>query len=310
MPLMQEIHRDRALETVSVMYKNSRLIADALVPSVGVTRESDVYYVYTKDHFRLPASRRANRAESNRSTWHASTSTYQLQEEALHEFVSQRDRDNADSPIQPDIDTTEALTEQIKIRKEFDLANLMTTTNWANSASLSAGINWSAQTAASNPILVIDSVTSVIAQSSGKLPNRMAIADTLFRRAKEHISILDHIKYTSADSVTPEILARLFNIEQVLVAGGIYNTGGEGIADSMQYIWPAVTCFLSYMETAPGLRKPSAMYRFDKRTGENPWIVNRWPDPKRGMGTEGIEVSTMYQYKPVSTDCAYLLNVS
>lgn len=310
MPLMSEIHRDRALENISVMYKNDRLIADALVPSVGVTRESDIYYIYTKDHFRLPKSRRANKAESNRSTWHASTSSYLLQEEALHDFVSQRDRDNADAPIQPDIDTTEALTEQILIRKEYDLASLMTTTNWANSASLSAGLNWSSNTAGSNPITIIDSVTSVIAQNSGKLPNKLVLSDVLFRKAKEHVSIVDHIKYTSADSVTPDMLARLFNVATVLVAGAIYNTGGEGVADSMSFIWPAVGCFLSYMEPSPGLRKVSAMYRFDKRSGTNSWLVTRWPEPRRGMGTEGIEVSTMYQYKPVATDCAYLLNIS
>jgi hypothetical protein len=309
MPLPGSIHRDRALENVSLLYQNDRLVADALVPAIPVTRESDVYYIYTKDHFRLAQTRRANKAESTVFTWNASTSTYRIEEEAVHDYVSQRDRDNADSPLSPEIDVTQALTEIIKIRREYDLANLMTTTNWANSASLSTGLNWGLDTVTSNPIVTIDSVTSVIAMQSAKLPNKMVISDKLYRGARNHQNVIDRTKYTSKDSVTPDLLATLFGLQTVLVAGGIYNLGGNGVADSMTSIWPTVTCFLGYFEPAPGIRKVSAMYRFEKRSGANPWVVRKWPEEKRGEGTVAVEVSTMYQFKPVATDCAYLLNI-
>jgi hypothetical protein len=310
MPTTSQIHRDRALENVSLLYRNDRLIADALVPAIPITRESDVYYIYSKDSLRLSQTRRANHSESTLIDYNLSTSSYRVEEEALHGLVTQRDRDNADSPLSPEVDLTEVLTEKIKLRREWDLANLMTTTNWANSASLSAGLNWSSDTETSNPIIIIDSVTSVMAMSCGKLPNRLAIADKLYRNAKNHKSVLDRTKYTSRDSVTPDILAMLFNVDTVLVAGGIRNQADEGQADSMTSIWPSVTCFLGYFEPAPGLRKVSAMYRFERRPGANPWTVKKWDEPTKGENAVAIEVSTMYQFKPIATDCAYLLNIS
>jgi hypothetical protein len=309
MPLTGQVHIDRALANVSLMYTNDRLVADALVPAIGVTRESDRYYVYAKDAFRLSQTRRANRSESTVVDYNVSTSTYQVEEEALHGYVSQRDRDNSDSPLSPDIDLTQVLTEKIKLRREYDLAQMMTTTNWANSASLSTGLNWGLDTVTSNPIVTIDSVTSVIAGTSGKLPNRMVISDKLYRGARNHQNVIDRTKYTSRDSVTPDLLATLFGVGTVLVAGGLRNQADEGQADSMTAIWPSVTCFLGYFETAPGLRKVSTMYRFERQPGGNPWKVVRWPEPTRGEGTEAIEVSTMYQFKPIATDCAYLLNI-
>jgi hypothetical protein len=309
MPLTGQIHRDRALENVSLLYTNDRLVADALVPAIPVTRESDVYYVYSKDSFRLSQTRRANRSESTAIDFNMSTSSYQIEEEALHGYVSQRDRDNTDSPLSPDIDLTQVLTEKIKLRREFDLASMMTTTNWANAASLSTGLNWGLDTVTSNPIVTIDSVSSVIAGTSGKQPNRMVISDKLYRGARNHQNVIDRTKYTSRDSVTPDLLATMFGLDSVLVAGGLRNQADEGQADSMTSIWPSVTCFLGYFEPAPGLRKVSAMYRFEKRASGNPWTVRKWPEESRGEGTVAIEVSTTYQFKSVCTDCAYLLNI-
>ena len=305
MPSSQQIHRDRPLENISVAYKSERLIADRLAPRVPVVHESDTYFVYAKDSLTLPQTIRANGASANEASWNISTSSYVLTQHALKGLVTDRDRSNADEAIRLDIDTTEYLTEKILMRKEIDLANIVTTAaNWANATSLSSTLAWNQNTTLSNPIAYVDSACSVVASQSGKIPNTVVLNDPTFRAAKEHISIVDRIKYTSPDSVTDQILAKLFNVQQVLVAGGIQNTGQEGQADSMGWIWTDMA-FVAYIEQNPGLRKPSALYQFTKTEFGNPYKVKRWREEER----EGdfIEVSSLFQNKVVASDCAYII---
>jgi len=305
MPSSQQIHRDRPLENISVAYKSERLIADRLAPRVPVVHESDTYFVYAKDSLTLPQTIRANGASANEASWNISTSSYVLTQHALKGLVTDRDRSNADEAIRLDIDITEYLTEKILMRKEIDLANIVTTAaNWANATSLSSTLAWNQNTTLSNPIAYVDSACSVVASQSGKIPNTVVLNDPTFRAAKEHISIVDRIKYTSPDSVTDQILAKLFNVQQVLVAGGIQNTGQEGQADSMGWIWTDMA-FVAYIEQNPGLRKPSALYQFTKTEFGNPYKVKRWREEER----EGdfIEVSSLFQNKVVASDCAYII---
>lgn len=305
MPKASTIHVDKTLENVSVAYKSEGLIASRLSPGVPVQHESDRYFVYSKDSLSVPDTIRANGAAANESTFNLSTASYALTEHALKDIVTERDRNNADKAIKLDVDTTEYLTEKILLRREKALATLVhTAANWANITSLTSTFAWSANTTLSNPISFVDSAASVIAQNSGKLPNVVTMDFRTFQAAKEHQSIVDRIKYTSTDSVTESLLAKLFNVSEVLVARGIENTAKEGLADSMSFIFTDVA-FVCYRESSPGLKKPSAFYTFFQSNSGNPFQVRRWMDDERNG--EMIEVSSLFQHKPVASDTAYLI---
>lgn len=304
MPVLPtQVHRDRALENVSLQYKPTGLIADEIAPKVPVKRESDFYYVYSRDTMTVPETLRASGAESNQANWNVSTSTYILEEHSLHDYVVDRQRDNADNPIDLDVDTTEITTQKILLRREVDLATVVQDkTNWTNQLSMTTTQQWSSNTTTTNPIVLIDSLSSVILQGSGVLPNELVLTDPQFRAAKEHISIVDRVKYTSADSVSEAMLAKLFNVEKILVARGIQNIAKEGIADSMQFIWTDAA-FLCYVAPSPKLKQASALYTFWKDAYSAPFKVERWREQKRTA--DGIQVSAMWQHKPVATACAY-----
>ena len=304
MPVLpSQTHRDRALENISIQYKPQGLIADMVAPRVQVKRESDIYYVYSKDTMSIPETLRAIGAESNQASWNMSTSTYQLQEQSLHDYVPDRARDNADAPIDLDIDTTEIITGKILLRREKDLATtVQTLTNWGQSASLSSTQNWNDDTTLSNPITLIDSVSSLILQNSGMDPNSLILSDAQFKAGKEHQSVVDRIKHTSPDSVTPQMMARLFNIDRVLVAKGVEETAKEGLdTSSMAFIWTDVA-FLYYVPPAPSLKTPSALYTLWKDAVSVPFKVERWREEKRSA--DAIQVGALYQHKAVATSCA------
>lgn len=300
-----QIHRNRPLESISVAYKPEGLIASELAPMVPVKHESDEYFVYSKDNLRVPKTLRGNGALANQASWNVSTSTYNLAYHALRDIVTDRERRNADNPIQPDVDVTEQLTGQILLRREIDAASIVqTAANWANTTSLTSTLSWSQNTTLSNPITVVDSATTAIRRASGKKANVMAIDDSTFKAAKEHVSILDRIKYTSPDSVTPAMLAKLFGIGKLLVAGSVQNTGQEGLADTMSDIWTD-TAFIGYVEPSPGLKKPSALYTMVQNGMSEPYVVTKYREEARKG--DWVEVETAFQHKVVASDCGYLI---
>jgi hypothetical protein len=301
------MHQDKALENISIAYRSGELIADQLVPTVPVQHESDKYYVYDNDTMSLPETLRANGSRSNRASFNVSTSTYIVEEHALNDVVTMRDRNNADKAMNPEIDITEVLTKKILIRKEYECAQVVqNSANWSNNASMTSTYAWTANTTLSNPITQIDSATTKILGSSGYRPNVLVIDHKTFVGAKEHISITDRIKYTSADSVTEPMLAKMFGVAKVLVGSAIYEGADEGLTSSMQFIWTSCA-FLAYMEPSAGLKKASAMYNFQTLNGTSPFKVMKWDEPELGEGTIKIEVSTMFKYAPIATACAYLI---
>lgn len=307
MPLGSQIYVNKPLSNISLAYKSERLVADILAPRVPVAQETGLFYVYTKDSLIVPNTGRANGASANESTFYASTQSYALQTHALKDIVTDRDRDNADPEIKLDIDTTQDLTQKILLRKEVDLANLCgTAANWANQTSLTSTFAWSANTTLSNPIAFVDSASAAIALQSGMLPNTVVLDHRTFNAAKEHTSITDRIKYTSPDSITAPMLAKLFNVDRVLVAGGIRNTGQELVitSTSQAFIWTDMA-FVAYVAPSPSLKTPSALYQLTKNEFGNPYKVKKWREEER----EGdfIEVQTMYQHKVVASDAAYLI---
>lgn len=305
MPLPTQIHRDKALENISIAYMPAAFIADQLIPEVRVQHESDLYYVFSTDHLKLDETVRANGAEANRVTFNMSYSSYFLREHALKDIVTDRDRANADTAIRPDIDATENLTNKILLRKEYDAANLLfDKTNFSNNASLTSTMAFTQDTTLSNPIVQIDSATSKIISSCGMVPNKMIINHDTYVGLKNHQSIVDRVKYTSADSITESMLAKMFTLSQLLVGRAIQDTADVLDTTTMSYIW-SNCCMLCYMEPSPGLKKPSAAYKFQSVAKGAPYTVKKWREEE--LDGDYIEVGTMYQYKAVATQCAYLI---
>lgn len=307
MPVLpNQVHRDRALENVSIAYKSKGFIAEMVFPKLPVKRESDVYYVYSRDINSIPETLRASGAESNEVSWNLSTSSYVLEEHALHDYVTDRQRENADLPIDLDIDATEILTHKLLLRREKDLAAvLQDTTQWGQVTSMSSSMQWSSNTTTSNPITQLDALGTIITQNAGVGPNKLVVNDAQFKALKEHTSVVDRVKYTSDNSVTAPMLAQLFTLDEVLVGRSIEQTAKEGLDTNVSaFIWTDCAALI-YVSPTPKLKEVSAGYTFWKDASTAPWKVEKWREAKRTA--DAIQVSGMWQAKAVATSCAYLI---
>lgn len=306
MPTNSQVHNNKPLENISVAYANQSFIANMLSPNVPVKHETDTYYVYSKDSLIIPDTHRADGAASKEASFSLSTASYTVQQHSLSDLITDRKRQNADPAIDLEKDTTEYLTEKIMMKKEYDLLTAIgTKSNWAQEYSLTSTFAWNKNTTLSNPIDFALSAGSTIAKNSGYLPNVCVLNYSTFLACKKHISIVDRIKYTSPESISEGLIARLFEVDKVLVSRAVYNTAEEGMADSMSFMMTDCAWF-GYVAPSAGLKKVSALYTFVTTNANNsPMSVKKWRDDERGG--DKVEVSHMYQHKIVASDAAFYI---
>lgn len=296
MPAPSTVHRDAALENISTAYKVQGLIASELAPGVPVKHETDEYFVYSRDQLVLPETIRAAGHESNKQSFSLSTLTYRVDEHALKDFISDRARANADPILNLEADATEHLTQLIMLRQEVDLAAVVAASGaWANVTSLTSTFAWSANTTLSNPLLFADSACAVVIQASGMRPNVAFMDERTYRACRTHVSVVERTRYVGIESADEKMLAAMFSVPKVLIGSGVRNTGAEGTADATTntFIWTDLAWF-GYVESAPGPKKPSAIYRFDVRDGGSTVKVKRWREEK--LESDAIEVSKLFDH--------------
>jgi hypothetical protein len=294
-------HVDRPLTNISLKYNFAEGIADLVFPTVPVKKESDVYFIYDLSNLRLEETLRANHAKANIVEEDFSTASYNLEEHALRELITDRDRDNADKPLSLNSDATEKLEEKIQIRQEVEIANLaFTTTSWSNTLSISAAAAWS--TSGSIPLNQVLTATSLILQDAHIRPNRGILGWETFKALKVNTSTIDMIKYTERGIITEDILASLWDIDKVVVGRASYVNSAEGRTNTSAFIWDD-KCLIYYVPQSAKLKTPAAGYNLiigQKRK------VKKWRD--EDYAGDWIEVSTLFTPLIVATSAGFLIH--
>jgi len=299
--LANQVHVDQLLSNVSVKYRPAGFIAQDVAPVVAVKKTSDLFRVYDRN-FRIPETKRSNRAEAREHNFDVSTASYNLVRHSLKSFVSDTDADNYDvSDLRAE--TTEELTEKIMLRHELDTAQLFTKTSWSLNVSLAAGAEFSANTTTSNPIPVFQTAGSVVIANSGMRANFGILPRAGKIACINHISVLDRLKYTSAE-VDLGKLAALFDLPGGLLSPeSAYDSSNLNAVNTVTIasIWDAENAFVGYKPDAPGPLKPSSLYTFMKAMP----LVKRWREEARE--SECIEVNKEYEVRVVASLSGYLI---
>ena len=320
MPTMQNAHIDRALTNTSVAYMQdaSAFIADKVFPVVPVKRQSDVFYTYSKEDFmRDEAQVRGAGTESAGGDYGVEASDpYYCRKHAFHKDVTPEERANYDEPLDADTDATDFVSQKMLIRREMEWASKFfktgiwgTEINGAATADSGKVVHWNLPT--SDPIGDITSAAVKMASETGYKPNTLVLSPFAFNALKNHEDILDRIKYTQKGIVTADLLATLFEVEQVYVAWGVVNTAAKGAAANVGFIM-GKHALLCYSNPRPALKKPSAGYIFAwtglEGSGAYGNRIVRLPMDMLGLGTERIEGEIAFDAKQICKDLGVFFN--
>ena len=308
-PTSTDVHVDAILTNMSVAYmqESYAFVAARAFPQISVNKQTDKYFTYSQaDFFRDQVQRRADGTESAGTGYGLSTASYSCDVYALHKDIGDQTRANADAPLSPDMDATRFLTQQMLIRQEVEWAAAAFTTGvWGTDATPST--LWDA--ASSTPIANIETAKNTVLTNTGYVPNTVIMSYKVMSALMDNSDIVDRIKYTSTDSVSEELLARLFGVDRVMVMSGTYNTAAEGATAAYSQIGDK-DVLVAYVAPAAGLMVPSAGYTM------------LWNGVSQGFGTstavaryrmdtlraDRIEIESAWDTKIVSSALGYFFN--
>lgn len=315
-PNINSVHVDAILTNISVAYLQNQdnFIADKVFPVVPVDKKSDKYFTYTKnDWFRDEAQRRADGTESAGSGYNLSTGTYSADVWAFHKDVGDQTVANADAPLNPLREATEFVTRRLLLRKEIQfVSDFFTTGVWADDVTGVAGAPSSGETkqwsdySSSDPINDIEAGKSEILSSTGMEANTLVLGYEVFRQLKNHPDLVDRIKYTSSQTITEDMLARMFDLDRVLVAKAVKATNNEGASDAYSFAY-GKSALLCHTASAPGLLTPSAGYTFSW-TGVSGGIgstIGVSSFRMESLKAERVEAEMAFENKVIGADLGY-----
>lgn len=307
-PGVSDVHIDVALTNMALMFlaNPNAYVSWKAFPVVQVDRQTNKYFTFDRNDFlRDQMKRRAPSTESAGGGYTVSTDSYSCDVWALHKDVSDQVRANTDNPLNPDRNAVEYLTTQAMIRAEVQWASdYFKTGVWGTSTTPSA--LWSDGGTASNPIGDIRTGKRTVLANTGYLPNKLILGYDVYIALQDHPDIVDRIKYTSANNVTPELLARLFEVDEVLVCQAVYATNQEGETAAYSFV-EGKHAILLYAPSAPGIDVPSAGYTFvwsgvSNGIGANAPISRFRMDP---IKSDRIEIEMAWDNKVVSSALGY-----
>jgi hypothetical protein len=264
------VHIDVVLTQISVAWPNEGLVGNVLFPSVPVAKQSDKYYVFQGREGWYPAldDARAPGTEANEVPGlTVSVNSYYAQEHALQIAVTDEERQNADSPLSPDVDGAEMLASRIALGKEYRIYNTVATAANYN-ASLTAipgttsgfGPLWDSN-ATATPIKDFRVAMRLVHKLSFLSPNQAIIPYKVMSALEDAQDFITRIQYVERAVLTPDLVASLLGLNNVVVPGFGIATNNPGQVLALQYLWNT-EALLAYTPPRPGLKVPAFAYQF------------------------------------------------
>lgn len=246
---------DPVLTSIAQGYKQAGFVGQALFPTVPVAMRAGNIITFGKEDFMLYATQRAPGEATRRVQFGYSGSSFALVDyslegalpiENLQEGLAGANGWTVDGAALAIRKTMNIMGLRLEYA-QATLARTLANYGAGNKVTLSGTGQWSDYTGTSNPVTNVETAKEAIRAATGKRPNVGVMGAAVLAKLRAHPVIVDRVKYTGRDVATPELLAQLFGLDQVLVGDAIYsNDAGSAFTD----VW-GKDMVLAYSETAP-----------------------------------------------------------
>lgn len=330
MPQPETVHVKQTLTNVATAYfqEPDVFIADQVAPLVRTAKQADYYYLFGREHFNVlnPVRRPGTTPVEVEHT--VSKDQFVCEENALREMVTQEERENADSPIEPEADATRYVAERLRLSREHQIAGQLTNatnyqTNWKTT--LAGDAQWD-KYETSNPIGDIQAAVDQVAKG-GKAPNTIFMGYEVWAKLKHHPDFIARLEDQSTRIVTPNLFKLIWEeIEQVAIGRALYNSAVEGQAEALAYVWGKYFGVAYVNRTLPNKKVPSFCYTFvwpyQARGGRvrlegqggaangNLYQARTYPHPDPGARADWVEVGMRTGFKITGAYMGYLISAA
>ena len=307
MPEPRQLHVDTVLTNLSIKYRNEAMIWPQVLPVVKVGHRSNKFDVYTKaDSYKLVNDQIGPKSFPNEADWGVAQDNYSVRDHALGNWLPQEDIDNADNPLQPEMDTNDFLNNLMDIAQEERVAALVfNAANYpvGNKTQLSGTSQWGGS--ADDPIG--DLMTAV--EGCFIRANTIVMGADTWLKFRKLPEVLDAVESSTRYQGSPGGLATmdevkgLFEVENWLVGRGRYITTKEGQAPTFARLWGKHAAAL-YVGPTPGIKSITFGVTFAEMLRQ----TQRDFDPKRGVkGAHYFKVAWNSDEHVIAPDLGYFI---
>lgn len=251
---------DPVLTNVAQGYRHPEMVGHALFPRVPVQVAGGQILEFNKESFRLYNARRAPGSATKRIEFGYLGKPFALVQDSLEGKVPFEHLRDANRMPGVNLGTraTNGVMRALALALEKEQADIArNAANYdANHVIDLAAAKWTDDT--NNPNKDLDTGKTAIADTIGMEPNTLVLSRAAFYAAKNNANVVNRFKYTSKESITPEMLANLWDLERVVVGKAIsFDDAGNATA-----LWGA-DAVLAYVPAAPsGMEEPSYGYTY------------------------------------------------
>jgi len=316
-PTPGDVHVNTPLTNISIAYMQdqSGFIADRVFPNIPVGKQSDLFYQYDRGFFnRDEMKKRAPNTESAGGGYELDTGNYFADVWAFHHDIPDQRRGNSDTPLAPDREATNLVSQKAMIRREkLFVTNFFTASTWTQDfTGVSSGptgdqfLQWN--DAASTPIEDIRAGMTRMLERTGIMPNKLVLGYQVHTALLDHPDIIDRIKYGQTSGVAREraanaALAEILELGEVLVSRAIENTAAEGATNSHSFI-AGKQALLTHAASSPGLMTPTGGYTFSWNgylgAGNAGQRIKRFR--MEALASDRVEIEMAFDQKLVAAD--------
>jgi hypothetical protein len=314
------VHIDQPLTNLTLAYVQSQenFIADKVFPTVGVTKQSDKYYIYDRASMNRSGDvkKLAPRTEVDRIGLALSNSSYYADVYGLGMDFDEQTLANEDAALEIRAAGAQTLVNRILIDREEKFASTFFAAGVWTGQSTPANL-WSDYTN-STPITDVTTARRAMQLTSGGYkPNTMVVGKEVRDILINHPDILARLNGGATVSntalVTNAKLAEIFEVENFFVMEAVKNSGAEGLAESNAFIG-GKHALLTHTPSSAGLMTPAAglTFAWNSISGVNNLGVSieSFSDDalKRMQVAEHIQAKLAYDMKVVGADLGYFFN--
>ena len=271
-----------ALTNIALSYYQNanNYFAKAIFPVCRVSQSSDNYYIFNKeDLLRDGWNRKPAYGQTTPVVLSEHTDTYNCHVDQIImgiDQIRQTDLERRQGPAiarDPRQQRARAIAEQANIHQDRLFANAFFKPGvWGNEWT---GVDDTSTTdkqfikfsnGNSDPIKFIADRKLDMQRETGRTPNKIAIGADVFNALRIHEAILERVKYGGATAnpaqVTKNVLAQLFEVDELVVMMSIHNAAKQGADAAMDFIGDSKGLLLAYASASPSVDEPSAGYIF------------------------------------------------
>lgn len=253
---------DPVLSTVARGFRQPGLVGEVLFPRVNVPASGGQIIEFGREAFRLYDTRRVAGGATKRIDMGYLGRPYALENHSLEAKVPREWMRDAQRVPGIDLGTRAVNTTMGALmlsleNQQAQIARTLGTYPANNRVTLGAGARWS--TATVDPNVAIENGREAIRTAVGMYPNVAVLSARAFAACRRNPFILDRFRFTSAASITADMLAGLWNLERVAVGQSVF---ASGAADDFGDVW-GTDAILAYTAVGSmGAEVPSYGYTY------------------------------------------------